>query len=367
MKFNIPRESLLAPLQQVIGVIDKRQTMPILSNVLLKLADGQLEFTGTDLEVELVSRAAVESSDSGRVTVPARKLLDLCRLLPERSALSVECKDERFALRCGKSRFSLSTMPAENYPEFDRGTPELELTIPVSALRTALDKTMFAMAVQDVRYYLNGLLLDLDRGSLRTVASDGHRLAVFEEHLDFDVGVARQLIIPRKGVQELARLLGDFDETLTLEVSPNTARIRHANLSFAVKLIEGRFPDIQRVMPRELVRQYGLAKDELRGALTRVAVLSTDKMKTISLTVTEDEELVLQSQNPEHEEAEERLAVAAEGGGIAVGFNAAYLLEALNHVDSEEVRLSFPETANACLVEDVEDTRFRFIVMPMRL
>jgi DNA polymerase-3 subunit beta len=367
MKFTLPRETLLAPLQQVIGVIEKRQTLPILSNVLLKLADGRLEFTGTDLEVELVTAAAVDSGDSGRVTVPARKLLDIVRLLPDRSEIAVDCKEDRFALRCGSSRFSLSTLPADNYPEFDTGTADLSVDIPVASLRKALDKTTFAMALQDVRYYLNGLLLDLDGRILRAVASDGHRLAVYEEPLEWEAGAGRQIIVPRKGVLELARLLGDGEDAVTLEIAPNTARLRRGEVSFAVKLIEGRFPDYRRVMPRELPRVYQADKDSLKGALTRVSVLSSEKYKSISLDVNADSEMVLKAQNPEREEAEERLPVIREGGEIGVGFNAAYLLDAVNHVDSGQVKLSFPDAANACLIEDAEDSRFRFIVMPMRL
>jgi DNA polymerase-3 subunit beta len=223
------------------------------------------------------------------------------------------------------------------------------------------------MAVQDVRYYLNGLLLDLDGRVLRTVASDGHRLAVFEEPLELEIAAGRQIIIPRKGVLELGRLLGEGEETVTLEIAPNTARLRRGEVSFAVKLIEGRFPDYQRVMPRELTRVYTAEKDTFKGALTRVSVLSSEKYKSISLEVTAENELVLKAQNPEHEEAEERLAVAAEGGEISVGFNAAYLLDAINNVNSGEVKLSFPESANSCLIEDAADGRFRFIVMPMRL
>jgi DNA polymerase-3 subunit beta len=367
MKFTIARETLLTPLQQVIGVVEKRQTLPILSNVLLKLADGQLELTGTDLEVQLITRTTVETGESGEVTVPARKLLDICRLLPDRSAVSVECKDDRFAIRCGSSRFNLSTLPAENYPEFDSGVPELEVSVPVASLRRALEKTTFAMAQQDVRYYLNGLLLDLDGRMLRTVASDGHRLAVFEEPNELDANGGRQIIIPRKGILELARLLGEADDTVTVQLAPNTVRVNLGAVSFAAKLIEGRFPDYQRVMPRDLTRSFKVDKDVFKGALTRVSVLSNEKYKSISLEVDEDAVMALKAQNPEHEEAEERLPVDKEGEGVSVGFNAAYLLDAINNVGSDQVKLSFTDTANSCLIEDTEDSRFKFIVMPMRL
>ena len=366
MKFTIARETLLTPLQQVIGVVEKRQTLPILSNVLLKLTDGQLELTGTDLEVQLVTRTTVETGDAGAVTVPARKLLDICRLLPDKSVVSVECKDDRFAIRCGGSRFNLATLPADNYPEFDTGTSELEVAVPAATLRRALEKTTFAMAQQDVRYYLNGLLLDLDGRMLRTVASDGHRLAVFEETLEIE-GEGRQIIVPRKGVLELARLLGEGAETVTVRIAPNTVRVNLGAVSFAAKLIEGRFPDFQRVMPRDLARVMLIDKDIFKGALTRVSVLSNEKYKSIGMEVDEEAVMSLKAQNPEHEEAEERVPVALEGGGLSVGFNAAYLLDAINNVGSAQVRLSFTESANSCLIEDCEDSHFKFIVMPMRL
>jgi DNA polymerase-3 subunit beta len=367
MKFTLVRETLLAPLQQVIGVIERRQTLPILSNVLLKLAEGRLEFTGTDLEVQMVAHAEVETGDSGAVTAPARKLLDICRLLPDRSTLSVECKDGRFTIKSGGSRFNLSTLPADNYPEFDVGTLDLELSVPAATLKQALDKTTFAMAQQDVRYYLNGLLLDLDGRSLKAVASDGHRLAVFEEPLDLDTRGGRQIIVPRKGVLELARLLGGNEDVVTLRIASNSVRVDLGAVSFAAKLIEGRFPDYQRVMPRELTRSFRVDKEAFKGALTRVSVLSSEKYKSVSLDVDEESVMTLKSQNPEHEDAEERLSVVLEGKGLSVGFNASYLLDALSHVDSEEAKLSFTENANSCLIEDSDDHRFKFIVMPMRL
>jgi DNA polymerase-3 subunit beta len=366
MKFTIVREDLLAPLQQVVGVVERKQTLPILSNVLLKLDEQQLELTGTDLEVQLVTRTGVDTGESGTVTVPARKFLDICRLLPDKSTVKVEARQDRFAITCGSSRFNLSTLPAENYPEFDAGIPEVEFAVPAKHLRRALEKTMFAMAQQDVRYYLNGLLLDLGGRTLRSVASDGHRLSFFEETLEEESDGSRQIIVPRKGILELNRLLGDDIESVTVQIAPNNLRVNLGALSFAAKLIEGRFPDYQRVMPRELTRTILADKNLFKGALTRVSVLSNEKYKGISLEVDENT-MCLKAQNPEHEEAEERFPVELTGNSISVGFNATYLLDALNNVDSEQVRLSFPDSSNSCLIEDCEDSRFKFIVMPMRL
>jgi DNA polymerase-3 subunit beta len=366
MKFTSSRENLLAPLQQVVGVIEKRQTLPILSNVLIRLDGQRLEFTGTDLEVQLVTHSVAESGDGGQITVPARKLLDICRLLPEGSAVSLEAGADKLAVKSGRSRFSLSTLPADNYPAFDLASPEVELAVSARVLKKAMEKTLYAMALQDVRYYLNGLLLDLDGGLLRTVSSDGHRLAVYEETLEGVDVEPRQVIVPRKGVMELYRLLGDQDEPVTLGIAANNIRVLMGGVSFSAKLIEGRFPDFRRVMPRDITKTIHIGKDLFKSALTRVAVLSTEKIKGVSLEV-RGNTMKLQAQNPEHEEAEEELEVRLEGEGLSVGFNAAYLLDAINNVDADEVRLSFTDAGNSCLIEDPQNQKYRFIVMPMRL
>ena len=367
MKLSIARETLLTPLSQVTGVIEKRQTLPILSNVLLHLGDGHLEMTGTDLEVQLLSRIPVDSRVEGSITVPARKLLDIFRLLPERSEVTLEHVDDRLSVRSGRSRFNLTTLPFENYPAFDSGSTDLEVALPCESLRSALDKTLFAMAQQDVRSYLNGLLIDLEGQTLRTVASDGHRLSVYQETLATPFSENRQIIVPRKGIQELYRLLGDADDSLTIQISPNTIRVNLGPVTFSAKMIEGRYPDYQRVMPKELTRLYLADKEEIKSALSRVSLLTSEKLKSISLEVDETGLMVLKAQNSEHEEAEERLTIEAQGGPVSVGFNAGYLLDAINHIDSDQVRLSFTEAANSCLVEDTADSRFKYVVMPMRL
>ena len=366
MKFTTSRENLLTPLQQVVGVIEKRQTLPILSNVLIRLAENRLEFTGTDLEVQLVTHSVTESGQDGNITVPARKLLDICRLLPDASSVNVECGADKLSIKSGRSRFSLSTLPAENYPAFDVSSPEVEISLSSRILKKAMEKTLYAMALQDVRYYLNGLLLDLDGALLRAVSSDGHRLAVYEESLEDIKAEPRQVIVPRKGVLELYRLLGDQDELITLQISSNNIRVLMGEVIFSAKLIEGRFPDFRRVMPKDITKVIHLSKDTFKSALTRVAILSTEKVKGVSLEVA-GSTMNLQAQNPEHEEAEEELEVRLEGEGVSVGFNASYLLDALNNVDADEVKLSFTDAGNSCLIEDPQNGKYKFIVMPMRL
>jgi DNA polymerase-3 subunit beta len=364
MKFTITRETLLPALHRVAGVVERRQTLPILSNVLLKLAEGQLELTGTDLEVQLQARVEVESGDVGEITVPARKLLDICRLLPDRSTISLEVKDNRCTVKSGSSRYSLSTLPADQYPGFDQGTPQLSVDIPASSLRRALDKTTFATAKNDVRYYLNGLLLDLDGDMLRTVGSDGHRLAIYEEA--YSAPSARQAIVPSKGVQELGRLL-DGVETLELEFSLNTIRASAGAFTFASKLIEGKFPDFQRVMPQDLPRGFRVDVSTFRAALARAALLSNEKYKAISLEA-KDGSVVIKAQNPESEEAEEQVDVEMlVPKSVHFGFNVDYLVDAIEHLDSSKAVLKFTADDKACVVEAPDPDGYRCVVMPMRL
>lgn len=366
MKFRILREDLLLPLQQIIGVIERRQTLPILANVLIEVGSGRVELTGTDLEVQLIASSAADGGEAGRFTVPARKLMDICRLLPEGSELGFEVKPERVLLQCGKSRFALGALPAENYPNFEHGDPEVEFGCEAQVLRRAIEKTAFAMAQQDVRYYLNGLLVEIRQGRIRTVASDGHRLALFEESVEGIRDVARQIIMPRKGVLELGRLLAHVEETARVQISANNVRVAFAAFSFAAKLVEGRYPDYERVIPKAASRIVVVDRFELRSALTRVAVLSNEKFKGVSLEVGEGA-VRLRAQNPEHEEAEDEVSAEVYGDPFSVGFNATYLLDAINAVASDSVRMSFTDANGSCLIEDLSDARHRFVVMPMRL
>lgn len=340
--------------------------MAILSNVLLRLQGGRLELTGTDLEIQLVTWIEIDSGDDGETTVPARKLLDICRTLPEGSVIKFESSQDRFSIQCGRSRFSLNTLPAANYPEFDMSAAELEVEADSSLLRKAMEKTLYAMAQQDVRYYLNGLMLEVAPGCIRTVASDGHRLALFEGTLDHQQSRARQIIIPRKGVLELYRLLGDDDQLVTGFIAANNIRLMVGNLSFSAKLIEGRFPDFQRVMPKDVVTVVTAEKASFKSALTRVAILSNEKFRGVNVDIKEGV-MVIESHNSEQEEAREELEVVQEGPGVAVGFNASYLLDAINNIDSEGIRISYTESANSALLEDMVDQSYKFVVMPLKM
>jgi DNA polymerase-3 subunit beta len=364
MKFTITREALLPALHRVAGVIERRQTLPILSNVLLSLDGEALSLTGTDLEVQLVARTTVESGEPGSITMPARKLLDICRLLPDRSTISLEAKDNRCTVKSGSSRYNLSTLPADQYPGFDQGAPNLSVEVPAASLRRALDKTTFATAKNDVRYCLNGLLLELDGDMLRTVGSDGHRLAIHEEACS--APSARQAIIPGKGVQELGRLLDGVD-ALGLEFALNTIWASAGAFTFASKLIDGKFPDYRRVMPQNLPRGFQVDRSMFRAALARAALLSNEKYKAISLEA-QVGGVVIKAQNLESEKAEERVDVEMlTPKSIHLGFNVDYLVDAIEHLDSAKAVLKFTADDKACVVEAPEPDGYRCVVMPMRL
>lgn len=364
MKLEIQREQLLKPLQNVVNVVERRQTLPVLANVLLEMHDNAFTLTATDLEVELVTRASVITSDSGEVTLPARKLFDILRNLPEEAAIQLGFDGERAVLKSGRSRFTLATLPAADFPTLDEIPFDLELSLPQRTLKTLIEKTQFAMAQQDVRYYLNGLLLDCVDGELRAVATDGHRLAYACAAVT--AAATAQVIVPRKGVQELARLLADSDEPAQVRIGTNHIQVVIGDIRFTSKLIDGKFPDYQRVIPREGRRVVLADRLVLRTALTRTAILSNEKYRGVRLQL-DNWLLRVQAHNPEQEEAEEEVEVNYSGDGLEIGFNVAYLLDALGALDGELVKLSFNDANSSCLLQNPDSEDCRYVIMPMRL
>ena len=365
MKLTAGREALLKPLQAVIGVVERRQTMPILANVLLVAKDGKVAVTATDLEVELVASADVEVETAGEVTVPARKLLDICRALPEDASISISLSGEKLMVKSGRSKFSLTTLPAAEFPSVEDIDAGQSVEISQALLGKLLDKTHFAMAQQDVRYYLNGLLLETGKKHLRAVATDGHRLSLCQVELDTEKLSEQQVIVPRKGVLELQRLMsGEGD--LKLELGTNHLRIHLDGSRFTSKLIDGRFPEYERVIPKETSNQLTADREVLKGALQRTAILSNEKYRGIRLVI-KTGGIILQAHNPEQEEAEEELEVAYSGDDIEIGFNVNYLLDALGAVESDEVTLSVVDGNSSCLVREPGNDDCKYVVMPMRL
>ena len=366
MKFTIQREDFLKPLQQVIGVVERRQTLPVLGNVLVNASKKQIKLTATDLEVELQAQVTVPVTETGDITLPARKLLDICRTLPEEAQLDISVKKDRALVRSGKSRFTLSTLPATEFPVIDKIKSAKRITLPQNKLHELIERTAFSMAQQDVRYYLNGLMLEPANGILRAVATDGHRLAMCEIEADTGDSTGEQVIVPRKGVQELHRLLEDNDEPVTVEVGSNHIRITTGELRFTSKLIDGRFPDYTRVIPKNADKQLLVNRDLLRQALTRTSILSNEKYRGIRLDVSENN-IKIQAHNPEQEEAIEEIDATYSEEDLVVGFNVTYILDVLNVLDSSEVAVSLSDANSSALINQPGTDDCRYVVMPMRL
>lgn len=367
MKFTISRDQILAPLQQIVGVIEKRQTMAILSNVLVQVGKNNLTMTGSDTEIQIVSKLNLESAvDDGEITVPARKFLDICRLLPSGVEIKFQLHDDKVKLTAGRSRFSLTTLPAEYYPQFNESQFDYRFVLNTGKFKKGLDKTMFCMANQDVRYYLNGLLLHISNSRLQMVASDGHRLAIFADDIGQATGYEARIILPRKAVQELSRLLDDTDEEMDIQFSSNHIKISYKNVVFSSKLIDAKFPDFSKVFNQTFMSPLLVQKQALRDALTRVAILSNEKYKGVTFDIAGNE-LKLSAHNPEHDEAEEEIIIDYQGQPLSISFNAQYMLDAVSNLDSEMAVIMIASNASTCFIEEPNRPLFKFIVMPMRI
>lgn len=368
MKFEMQREELLKPLQTTIGVVERRQTMPILANVLFQVENDHFWITGTDLEIEMVAEGSCQASTNGSLTVSGRKLLDIVRSLPEGVMVQGKLDNERLALRANRSRFSLATLPVSDFPISRTQEGENKLTLEQSHLKSLLDLTQFAMAHQDVRFYLNGLLLDLRPGLLRAIATDGHRLSKAEMALTQGPTEIRQMIIPRKGVLEIQKLLGEGD--IELQISTNLICASMNGIRFTSKLVDGRFPDYEKVIPSHLPRTLLVNRLELRQCLARAAILSNEKFRGVRLSLS-SEGITIRAHNAEQEEAEEFLAAEYQGDPMEIGFNVSYILEPLAVLSSEFVRLQFSDANGSCVITSNDASNQEVIschvVMPMRL
>mgnify|MGYP001608953758 CR=1 FL=1 len=366
MKISTTREQLLGPLQKVSGVVERRQTLPILANVLINASGENLSVTATDLEVEMKTTGHCQADGDLDFTLPARKLLDICKALPDDSDLTLEVEGERATLRAGRGRYALGVLPAQDYPAIEAVTGETSLSVPQKVLKRLLEKTQFAMAQQDVRYYLNGLLLEISEGVIRMVATDGHRLALWQSELVTGDNPELRVILPRKAVLELNRLLSDSEAEAGIEVSSTHIRFRLGDSIFTSKLIDGRFPDYERVIPPKGGVQVRADRDILRQSLTRASILSNEKYRGIRFQLTGGM-LHLIANNPEQEEAEEELEVEYGGDDMTIGFNVGYLLDVLGVIDSKTVLFSITDANSSCLVENDPPDAGRYVIMPMRL
>src|SRR5512143_3808521 len=353
------RDALLKPLQAVAGIVERRHTLPILANVLLEHRDGRLYVTATDLEMQITAHSELPGREAQAVTVAARKLQDLLRALPDASG-------SRMTVRAGRSRFNLQTLPAADYPRIGQGQDQVQaLSLPQKDLRGLLKSVEFAMAQQDIRYYLNGMLLVIDKGTLQAVATDGHRLSWAS--LAIGGSYERQeVILPRKTVLELGKLLADVEDPVTLDILSNQVRFRFANVELTSKVVDGKFPDFNRVIPTGHPKHIELARTELLAALQRAAILSNEKFRGVR-RVPGPDQLKIICTNSEQEEAEEELEVAYKGDGLDIGFNINYLLDVLQNMAMERVALAFGDANSSALVTVPDRDDYKYVVMPMRI
>jgi DNA polymerase-3 subunit beta len=361
------RDELLGPLSAVSGIIERRHTLPILSNVLIERGPGALAFLATDIEIQITARGALEPSGEARaVTVGARKLVDILRALPEGAEVTLQQQDKRMLVRAGKSRFALQTLPAEDFPRLAKPAGEVaRFALPQKALRRLLGLVQYAMAQQDIRYYLNGLLMVVEDKTLKLVATDGHRLAFASSALGAQLP-RQEVIVPRKTVLELSKLLADSDSEVRIELSATQAAFSFGAVELVSKLVDGKFPDYTRVIPAGHKNRLSIGRDTLRQALSRAAILSNEKFRGVRWVLT-DGSLKIVSSNSEQEEAEETLEVSYAGDALDIGFNVNYLLDVLNNVAGSEVECRFGDASSSALLSFPSEADFKYVVMPMRI
>ena len=363
---QVERDALLKPLQAVAGIVERRHTLPILANVLLEQKDGRLHVTATDLEMQITAVAELAGKDGQSTTVGARKLQDLLRALPDDALVNVDATGSKMTVKAGRSRFNLQTLAPGDYPRISLGTEQLQtLSLPQKDFRSLLKLAEFAMAQQDIRYYLNGMLLVIDKGSLQAVATDGHRLSWASIPVAGDYA-RQEVILPRKTVLELSKLLADDEAPVTIDILSNQVRFRFGNVELVSKVVDGKFPDYNRVIPQGHTKLFVLDRAELLSALQRAAILSNEKFRGVRLVLA-DGELKIICTNSEQEEAEEQLEVEYRGEPLDIGFNITYLLDVLQNTGSEKVALAFGDANSSALVTMPGRDDYKYVVMPMRI
>jgi len=366
MKINISRDTLLKPLSAVNGIVERRHTLPILSNLLLESKQGIITLTATDLEMQISMSAESEATEAFATTVSAKKLLDICRSLPEGSQLSLIEKDARLQVSTGRSKFNLQTLPASDYPTMSKiANSDLTIRLSQKTLRSLLRQVEFSMAQQDIRYYLNGLLLEVNGQQLHVVGTDGHRLSYVSTELSASYE-KQEIILPRKTVTELVKLLEDVDDEVVIDLSPNQANFTFSNIHLISKIIDGKFPDYNRVIPVGHQNKFSINRISVLQAMQRASILSNEKYRGIRMVLGSNT-LRLISSNSEQEEAEEELEVNYTGDPLDVGFNVTYLIDVLNNVQTEMVEFSLADANSSCLVTLPDNANYKYVVMPMRI
>jgi len=366
MQISVRREDLIKPLGIVAGVVERRQTLPILSNLLLKASGKKLVMTGTDMEIEVAAEVPCQG-DGGQLTVPARKFYEICRALPADATITINSEKEKAVVKSGKSRFRLLTLPESDFPSIEAADWGFSYKVSQKSLKWLLEKTMFCMAQQDVRYYLNGLLMEVANKQLRTVATDGHRLAMAETALPSAADQsARQVIVPRKGVAEMASFLDPSDDEVEISVGPNHLRAVLKGYTFISKLIDGRFPEYGKVIPKNQSKSVLVDRSVFRETLGRVAILSNEKYRGVRFGLSSGA-MTITAHNPEQEEAQEEVAVNYTGEDLEIGFNVNYISDALGAVDADQVQFELNDPNSSCVIRESATSSYLYVVMPMRL
>ena len=360
------RDKILAPLQTVSGIVERRHTLPILSNVLIEKRGNQLTFLATDIEIQIRTSSQVEDGSDTAITVSAKKLLDILRALPENGEVTLNLDDRKLTIKAGKSRFSLQTLPSDDFPRMSAPQGESKkLKLSQSALRRLIGQTQFSMASQDVRYYLNGLLLVVDGNQLKSVATDGHRLAFSAVNIEgsFD---KHEVIVPRKTVLELNRLLIDSDAAVEIELAGNQAKFVFGEVELVTKLIDGKFPDFERVIPPTTRNNLQISRQGLQHAMQRASILTNEKFRGVRLVIAENSFRIVAA-NADQEEAQEELEIQYQGDSLDIGFNVGYLLDVLGNSNADEVQWGFNDSNSSALVTIPGNESFKYVVMPMRI
>jgi len=361
------KENILKPLQVVIGIVERKQTLPILSNVLIEKEPGIIRFIATDLEIQITTSIEVESNDSEitAITVGGKKLQDILRILPDQSKISIELKENKAQIKSNKSRFSLQTLPSQDFPKLnDQLEDSKKITLSQLVLKKLLLSVQYAMAQQDVRYYLNGVLMIVEGNKLKVVATDGHRLAFNEETIDGE-HTKQEIILPRKAVLELCKLLNDTEDLLELEFSQQQIKASFSGINLVSKIIEGKFPDYERVIPK-YENHLEMNRLVIQQALQRAAILSNEKFRGVRFVLTK-KNLSIISSNSEQEEAQEEIETEYHGDPVDIGFNVNYLMDGLNNINSEKAIISFGDPNSSILITTQDNEEFRYVVMPMRI
>ena len=365
MDFYITKEEVVKSINLTLGVVEKRQTLPILSNVLFEVDESSLKLTATDLESEISTTSTISNFKSGgKITAPARKLSDLCRLMPDLAEIHFYLDGDNLKIETESGKYNLSTLPSEDFPVFETEDTQSQINISSQNLKNLITKTSFAMGNQDWRHYLNGLYMMIDDKVITTVATDAHRLAMATSSLNEASSESTSGIVPRKSINEIGKLVGDESENVVIQLGQTSIAANVSGTTFVRKLIEGKFPDYEQVIPSGESSLLVVDRKNFSESLSRVSVLSSEKYKGVRI-ITKEDSLNISANNPEKEQGEENLSCEYQGEEIDIAFNVNYLQEILSTIDSEKIEINFFGSEKSCLITDPNSENLKYVVMPL--